>query len=280
MTCRIHGPACSTPWGYDEAHTDQRHPYTIEQLAAPGRAAPHRFAYDSRGVRRGLLPVARLPPRRPPQPGRGGRPVGAHRGTHPRCIAAGHRRCVASRGSSGGVMTKALAYNATMGALFTTAATVGGAATALPAMSVALFAVAAALHLGLAAVILTINHCAAERAVAAPPVRVHHPSVDDLAARARRDIRRAAMVPTAPRAYRSPEWPVRPYADPANCWGCGLDADAPPRQGWPLMCLCCQELYDNAPLINLPVADQANQRREQERGWPGAGPRGGVSARP
>lgn len=44
--CRVHGTGCSIPWGYDEAHTDQHHPYTPEQLA--GREeCPHRYAYPT-----------------------------------------------------------------------------------------------------------------------------------------------------------------------------------------------------------------------------------------
>lgn len=46
MTCRIHGPACAVPWGYDEAHTDQRHPYTPEQLA-DRQEGPHFYAYPT-----------------------------------------------------------------------------------------------------------------------------------------------------------------------------------------------------------------------------------------
>lgn len=34
------------PWGYDEAHTDQDGPYTVEQLAHRD-VAPHRYAYPS-----------------------------------------------------------------------------------------------------------------------------------------------------------------------------------------------------------------------------------------
>lgn len=33
-------------WGYDQAHTDQRHPYTPEQLAAR-QECPHRYAYPT-----------------------------------------------------------------------------------------------------------------------------------------------------------------------------------------------------------------------------------------
>jgi hypothetical protein len=42
--CRRHGERCNVPWGYDEAHTDQRYPYSLEQLV--GRTdSPHRYAY-------------------------------------------------------------------------------------------------------------------------------------------------------------------------------------------------------------------------------------------
>jgi hypothetical protein len=44
--CRHHGPLCRTPWGYDRAHTDQRYPYTAEQLAVR-KEVPHRYAYPS-----------------------------------------------------------------------------------------------------------------------------------------------------------------------------------------------------------------------------------------
>ncbi len=42
--CRLHGPGCRVAWGYDEAHTDQDYPYTLEQLAAR-TAHPHYYAY-------------------------------------------------------------------------------------------------------------------------------------------------------------------------------------------------------------------------------------------
>lgn len=45
LGCRIHGEACRTPWGYDEAHTDQRTPYTLDQLATRN-CDPHYFAYS------------------------------------------------------------------------------------------------------------------------------------------------------------------------------------------------------------------------------------------
>jgi hypothetical protein len=44
--CRKHGRGCRIPWGYDEAHTDSDHPYTVDELS--GRSeAPHRYAYPS-----------------------------------------------------------------------------------------------------------------------------------------------------------------------------------------------------------------------------------------
>jgi hypothetical protein len=81
---------------------------------------------------------------------------------------------------------------------------------------------------------------------------------DDLADRARRDIRRAAaplLVTT------SPLWIVQPYADPAACWGCGLTPEGPERTpGGCRLCGWCSELL---------AVDKANQRREQGRHWPG-----------
>lgn len=49
MTCRLHGPRCSTPWGYDRAHTDSPRPYTPDELAARYACGnpPHRYAYAS-----------------------------------------------------------------------------------------------------------------------------------------------------------------------------------------------------------------------------------------
>jgi hypothetical protein len=47
--CRLHGPGCSVPWGYDPDHTDQRHPYTVEQLAVR-EVCPHRYAYPTPGA--------------------------------------------------------------------------------------------------------------------------------------------------------------------------------------------------------------------------------------
>ncbi|PRX91971.1 hypothetical protein [Allonocardiopsis opalescens] len=44
--CRLHGPTCTTPWGYDPAHTDSRRPYTIHELANR-EAMPHRYAYPT-----------------------------------------------------------------------------------------------------------------------------------------------------------------------------------------------------------------------------------------
>ncbi|MBB4931876.1 hypothetical protein F4561_002696 [Lipingzhangella halophila] len=44
MSCRLHGPRCRTPWGYDPAHTDSARPYTDAELAARAEA-PHRYAY-------------------------------------------------------------------------------------------------------------------------------------------------------------------------------------------------------------------------------------------
>lgn len=42
--CRLHGSGCSTPWGYDEDHTDSARPYTLDQLEHR-LDAPHRYAY-------------------------------------------------------------------------------------------------------------------------------------------------------------------------------------------------------------------------------------------
>jgi hypothetical protein len=42
--CRLHGPGCQTPWGYDRAHTDSQRPYTLDELAVRD-AGPHFFAY-------------------------------------------------------------------------------------------------------------------------------------------------------------------------------------------------------------------------------------------
>lgn len=44
--CRIHGVGCAVPWGFDEEHSDQRVPYTVDQLASR-RDCPHRYAYAS-----------------------------------------------------------------------------------------------------------------------------------------------------------------------------------------------------------------------------------------
>ena len=44
--CRLHGPDCRTPWGYDQAHTDSPHPYTLSELAEREQG-PHRFAYPT-----------------------------------------------------------------------------------------------------------------------------------------------------------------------------------------------------------------------------------------
>lgn len=44
--CRLHGAGCRTPWGYDEAHTDQREPYTLDHLA-DRVDPPHRYAYPT-----------------------------------------------------------------------------------------------------------------------------------------------------------------------------------------------------------------------------------------
>ncbi len=44
--CRIHGPGCAVPWGYDREHTDSDQPYTLAELA--GRQdCPHFYAYPS-----------------------------------------------------------------------------------------------------------------------------------------------------------------------------------------------------------------------------------------
>jgi hypothetical protein len=42
--CRVHGAGCGVPWGYDEAHTDQAYPYTVEQLATRTHGL-HYYAY-------------------------------------------------------------------------------------------------------------------------------------------------------------------------------------------------------------------------------------------
>lgn len=46
MNCRVHGPTCGIPWGYDPGHTDQRHPYTLAELAERTEP-PHRYAYPT-----------------------------------------------------------------------------------------------------------------------------------------------------------------------------------------------------------------------------------------
>lgn len=44
--CRLHGPSCRIPWGYDSEHTDSPHPYTLAELVERAEA-PHRYAYAS-----------------------------------------------------------------------------------------------------------------------------------------------------------------------------------------------------------------------------------------
>lgn len=45
-TCRLHGPTCTIPWGWDTAHTDSPDPYTLAQLE--GRTEPpHLHAYPT-----------------------------------------------------------------------------------------------------------------------------------------------------------------------------------------------------------------------------------------
>jgi hypothetical protein len=44
--CRIHGPGCSTPWGYDRDHTDSDRPYTLDELAIR-QSVPHFYAYPT-----------------------------------------------------------------------------------------------------------------------------------------------------------------------------------------------------------------------------------------
>ncbi|GIH95317.1 hypothetical protein ACFFMN_23435 [Planobispora siamensis] len=42
--CRLHGPRCRVPWGWDPAHTDSARPYSVEELAIRPDC-PHRYAY-------------------------------------------------------------------------------------------------------------------------------------------------------------------------------------------------------------------------------------------
>lgn len=42
--CRLHGPGCSTQWGWDEAHTDSPRPYTLDELEHR-QDDPHLYAY-------------------------------------------------------------------------------------------------------------------------------------------------------------------------------------------------------------------------------------------
>lgn len=44
--CRIHGPACRIPWGWDHDHTDSPRPYTLDELEAR-QDPPHFFAYPT-----------------------------------------------------------------------------------------------------------------------------------------------------------------------------------------------------------------------------------------
>ncbi|MEU9925106.1 hypothetical protein AB0H51_28125 [Streptomyces griseoluteus] len=44
--CRLHGEGCHVTWGYDQAHTDSRRPYTLQELAER-EAPPHRYAYPT-----------------------------------------------------------------------------------------------------------------------------------------------------------------------------------------------------------------------------------------
>jgi hypothetical protein len=45
--CQLHGAACRTSEGWDQAHTDSDRPYTTEELAARSEA-PHLHAYPSK----------------------------------------------------------------------------------------------------------------------------------------------------------------------------------------------------------------------------------------
>jgi len=159
-------------------------------------------------------------------------------------------------------------------ALHAAAAVALGVVTAMhilagsPPVSIVLFAVSAFMNVGLACWHITImraNNTTPAPIKSAPSL----PSLagDDLAARVRRDIRRAATLPgpghraTGLRPLTSPEWIVIPYADPHACWGCGLEPEGPHRAlGGCRLCWWCTELLD---------VDKANQRREQERPWPG-----------
>lgn len=54
MGCRLHGPGCAVPLGYDPAHTDSPRPYTLAELQQRPDA-PHRYAYpDVDSYRRGF----------------------------------------------------------------------------------------------------------------------------------------------------------------------------------------------------------------------------------
>lgn len=54
MSCRLHGPGCAVPWGYDPAHTDSPRPYTLAELQARPEP-PHRYAYpDVEAYRQGF----------------------------------------------------------------------------------------------------------------------------------------------------------------------------------------------------------------------------------
>lgn len=44
--CRIHGPGCGVPWGYDRDHTDSDLPYTLAELAER-TDCPHFYAYPT-----------------------------------------------------------------------------------------------------------------------------------------------------------------------------------------------------------------------------------------
>lgn len=44
--CRLHGPSCTAPPGWDREHSDSDRPYTVDELAARTQG-PHFGAYDS-----------------------------------------------------------------------------------------------------------------------------------------------------------------------------------------------------------------------------------------
>lgn len=42
--CHLHGASCTIPWGWDQAHTDSEHPYSLAELEER-QVSPHLFAY-------------------------------------------------------------------------------------------------------------------------------------------------------------------------------------------------------------------------------------------